>query len=310
MPIDSEAGGMTPLHKLVPPIREAVERREAARRLAEQKISARVERLLSEGWAPSEADCQRCLRLRGDAEPGTPGTIEIDIDGAPAHAPCPRNRPGCRLDAVQLEREAARRQQAAQAAMAREREWLASVGVGERYWDATREGLREPTVICEYLDAIEEQVAAGRGLVLLGGLGVGKSAALALIAREAYRHGPIPTWMTTVTRLIRHLLRGAEMVVKRDRFGVESTDDPKTRALLLLDEFGAAYESDYAMAAFEDYVGWRYDQKLATCVAGNLTPDDIRGNPHYARMVDRWRETCRVVVIPGRSRRQGLEEAP
>lgn len=89
----------------------------------------------------------------------------------------------------------------------------------------------------------------------------------------------------------------------RDAMGEATEEDPRLRPLLLLDEFGAAYESDYAMAALEDYIGWRYDNRLATCVAGNLTPEQLRENPHYSRMVDRWRETCRVVVIGGESMR-------
>ena len=192
-------------------------------------------------------------------------------------------------------------------------EWLERCGVGERYWDVTRERLREPEQIVAYLDALDERVPAGDGLLLLGPVGVGKTGALALIAREA--EGKVPgAWYTTTSRLISHLLRGTEMrrewIYTDDGYGAlsgrEEDVDPKVWALLLLDEFGAAYESDYAMAAFEDYLGWRYDRKLATCVAANLTLDAVRDNPHYARMVDRWRETSRVVVIGGKSRRTEL----
>lgn len=189
--------------------------------------------------------------------------------------------------------------------------WLTRCGVGERYWNATRERLREPEAVLAYLDSLPERVSAGRGLVLLGGVGVGKTAALALLAREAEGHIS-GAWYTTVTRLMAHLLRGTEMrlewVPRRgpgpyDNYAREEAVDPKCWPLLLLDEFGAAYESDYAMAAFEDYLGWRYDHRLATCVAANLTPAQIRQNQHYARMVDRWRETCEVVVIGGPSQR-------
>ena len=154
-------------------------------------------------------------------------------------------------------------------------------------------------------------MASGQGLVLLGPIGVGKTATLALIASES-RDAAAAAWYTTVTRLIHHVLRQTEMrtewVYHDAEYNLPKGElrqvDPKGWPLLLLDEFGAAYESDYAMAAFEDYLGWRYDHKLATCVAGNLTLDQIRANPHYARMVDRWRETCRVVVIGGESMRE------
>lgn len=194
-------------------------------------------------------------------------------------------------------------------------QWLERCGVGARYWDACRERLREPQVICAYLDELEERVKDGRGLLLLGPIGVGKTAALALIARDAQGKTP-GAWYVTVTRLIGHLLRQTElrreMVYRRAEYnlpkGREEVVDPKLWPLLLLDEFGAAYESDYAMAALEDYLGWRYDHKLATCVASNLTPEQIRRNPHYARLVDRWRETCDVVVIGGPSQRRATGE--
>ena len=185
--------------------------------------------------------------------------------------------------------------------------WLEECGIGKRYWGVTRERLREPAVIVSYLDDLAGQVTQGRGLVLLGTIGVGKTAALALVAKESEGLCRGGVWYVTVTRLISHLLRGTEMITRYNDFGIDRGQpyqvEPKEFPLLLLDEFGAAYESDYAMAAFEDYMGWRYDEKLATCVAANLTPEDIRENLHYARMVDRWRETCRVVVIGGESMR-------
>ena len=188
-------------------------------------------------------------------------------------------------------------------------EWLSRCGIGARYWDATRERLREPGPIVAYLDNLPDDVRDGRGLLLLGPVGTGKTAALALIAREAQDRltGWTPVWYCTTSRLISHLLRGTEMMRFQDTTsgrGEPYEVDPKDATLLLLDEFGAAYESDYAMAAFEDYLGLRYDQRLATCVAANLTPEQIKAKPHYARMVDRWKETCRVVVIGGVSMRQ------
>lgn len=187
-------------------------------------------------------------------------------------------------------------------------EWLSRCGIGARYWGSTRERLRESELIPGYLDNLEAEVRNGRGLLLLGPVGVGKTAALALIAREAEGkiHGWVPVWYCTTSRLMSHLLRSTEMIRRQDTEsgrGELYEVDPKDATLLLLDEFGAAYESEYAMAAFEDYLGWRYDQKLATCVAANLTPDQIRAKPHYARMADRWRETCRVVLIEGASMR-------
>ena len=189
--------------------------------------------------------------------------------------------------------------------------WLTRCGVGERYWEMERERLREPDLVVPYLAELAPNVEAGRGLLLIGPVGVGKTATLAMVAEEALAQGITGAWYTTATRMITHLLRGTEMrtewVYTDDGYGAREGKqvdiDPRHWPLLLLDEFGSAYESEYAIAAFEDYLGYRHDRRLATCVATNLTAEQIRANDHYARLVDRWRETCVVVGIGGESMR-------
>jgi DNA replication protein DnaC len=215
-------------------------------------------------------------------------------DGPGGWGHCPRQTEECRLG-VQIRADRLRSEQAATEI------WLRECGVGERYWQASRGRLTEPAEVMAYLDEIGARVEQGRGLVLLGPTGVGKTAALALIAREA-RGRVTSVCYTTVGRLMPAVLRALrENADKTAPYPASLWGDAR---LLLLDEFGAAYESDYAMAGFEDFMGWRYDHRLATCVAGNLTPEQIRENPHYARMVDRWRETCVVVAIGGESQRK------
>lgn len=189
--------------------------------------------------------------------------------------------------------------------------WMMQCGVGERYWDSSDDRLRESTEIIAYMEQLPENIRQGRGLLILGPLGVGKTSALALIARSCYQSG-YKCWYTTVTKLIQHLLRASGMKTVQQAYGMERGQpyqvDPKIWPLLLLDEFGSAYENPYAMAAFEDYIGWRYDHKLATCVAANLTAQALRENAHYARMVDRWRETSTVIQVGGKSMRRDQSE--
>lgn len=301
MPTD----GMTKAGDLL----ERIEERRAATLRREQRSSERLAALTSEGWLPSDDDCAACLqRPEHKAPVGRPGRVLVQLpppDG-PTYAPCAHLRPDCPLLGAQREEAKERQEAARQQALAAEREWLREIGIGRRYLGAERGRLREPVEIGAYLDALAGAVEAGQGLVLLGPLGVGKTAALSVVARHAYAVGVRSAWYTTMTRLMRHILRGTEMIERRDRVGCVTQEDPAKRRLLLLDEFGAAYESDYAMATFEDYMGWRYDEQLATCVAANLTPDQIRSSPHYARMLDRWRETCAVIVIGGESQRRPL----
>ena len=270
----------------------------------QQETSRKLAELTSDpNWKP---DCDPCVKERGavldGGGQGVEGRVGVRLDdGREAWALCPRYSDDCLLGQVQ-------RQQRERREAVETRQWLRECGVGERYWRVTKERLPERALMESYLDNLGENVQEGRGVVLLGAVGVGKTAALALIAREAQgcRRAASLVRYTTVSRLMSQVLARLRA---GGEYGGPSDDDAVGSAckLLLLDEFGAAYEHDYAMAAFEDYLGWRYDRKLATCVAGNLTPGQIRENPHYARMVDRWRETSEVIVMGGESQRKREE---
>lgn len=272
------------------PILERIQQRGEERRQQQQRISEKVAEFASDhAWAPAEQDCSTCSSSNYLME-DMPGRFPFEFEGEIVMATCPRQSEDCPLGLARAKEKARKEQRS-------EEQWLQRVQIGLRYWDVSRERMRLKDDILPYLDDLKNNIREGMGLVLLGPVGVGKTGTLSLIGKEARATG-YSAWYTTVTRLMRSLL-------EKDRKDDDDPDyfDPKRSRLLLLDEFGAAYESDYAMAAFEDYIGWRYDNKLATCVAGNVTPDQLLENQHYIRMVDRWRETCIVLKIVGDSMR-------
>ena len=218
--------------------------------------------------------------------PARRGLIKVDIgEGNFATASCPRYSGECRTGKI-VEAIIARRTQR------EKKQWLNAVDIPEKHRKVTRDGIttsREE--ICEYLD--HWPVYDGHGIVLLGPKGTGKSGTLALIALEAFERGmsPYNAHFTTVTRLMFALCSRKEEAYWKGQ-------------LLLLDELGASFDSDYAFAIFEDYLNWRYERELTTCIGANLTPEQVQANERYSRIVDRWRETCDVVVMAGKSRRQ------
>jgi DNA replication protein DnaC len=224
--------------------------------------------------------------------------VKVDIgDGErPDFIPCPLRGDNCALEVMLREMYAAYWKE--QERINRQ-SWLKASGIGERYWQATREGIRESAdVICDYLDHISERLNAGEGLILAGPTGTGKSAVMSLIVKACYGHARSCKYIT-VSRLMR-------LLVDRSRSHSDDSDESEypNWSLLLIDEFGAAYEHDYVFSAFEDYLGWRYDNKLATCIATNLGPAQLKESPNYERILDRWRETCDVIVMGGKSLRQ------
>jgi DNA replication protein DnaC len=223
---------------------------------------------------------------------GPGGFIAAEFNGETFKFDCPRAHRDCRAVKYLIA------QRALEESFKR-RAWLNTVGIGEKHWKVTREGIRESKeTICAFLDNLRGEVDAGRGIVLVGPRGTGKSGTLALIGLTAYRDkcNEKQARFTTTTFLMMQLCAKKEEAYWPGH-------------LLLLDEFGAAYESDYAFALFEDYLNWRYERNLSTCVAANLTKEQLTKNPFYSRIVDRWRETNKMVVMAGNSMRQPHTEA-
>jgi DNA replication protein DnaC len=181
----------------------------------------------------------------------------------------------------------------------RRSEWLQKIGLGRRYWECDRENMAGDP-LGAYLEFLRTNAKNGRGVVLIGPPGTGKTGALAVIAKAAHSAG-MP-WehvrYQTQVMLMQELGRRA----KGERWEGDRAYSDWDK-LLLLDEFGAAYESDWWYSLLEEYLSWRYDQVLPTCVATNLTVKALQETARYARVVDRWRETCDTIIMAGASLR-------
>jgi DNA replication protein DnaC len=213
-------------------------------------------------------------------------------EGNLATASCPRYSRDC-ATGQKVEAIIARRIQR------EKKQWLDAVDIPEKHRKATKAGiLVSAAEILDYLD--RWPVTEGHGLVVVGPKGTGKSGTLALVGLEAYARGmaAMDAHFTSLTRLMFALCAKKEEAYWPGR-------------LLLLDELGQAYESDFAFAIFEDYLNWRYERNLTTCVAANLLAEHNPDFPDvgsledrkYSRIVDRWRENSDVLVMAGKSRR-------
>lgn len=267
-----------------------------------KKRSELLVKLISDpAWQPPCVDCrtenENCFKPEGymaDDYPARHGLIRLEDGEGYLHlVNCPLYSRDCatgrKVEAIisrRIERQ--------------KNQWLNQVDIPEKHRKATKSGIMVSAAeILDYLD--RWPVAEGHGLVVVGPKGTGKSGTLALVGLEAYARGmtAIDVHFTTLTRLMFALCSKKEEAYWPGR-------------LLLLDELGQAYESDFAFAIFEDYLNWRYERNLTTCVAANLLAKHNPDFPNvgsleddkYARIADRWRETCDVVVMAGRSRRQ------
>lgn len=141
----------------------------------------------------------------------------------------------------------------------------------ENYWRAEWASCTES--IMSYVDGIDTNLHNGRGLILIGGHGVGKTFAAAALLKEALR----------CTR--RCMFMWAPDVVNAYKPGAPMYDDDYTlveamesRVLLVIDDLGNEYrgaQSGFAEQHIVNLYRSRCSRKRATILTTNLKLDEI-----------------------------------
>jgi len=182
--------------------------------------------------------------------------------------------------------------------------WLLERGIGSRYhrMEIARVEQSARAMVAGYIENLGDHVREGRGILICGELGVGKTAILSLIAGRAFELNIDTRFCYAYDLHDSFFQRRAE-----DQANLYSWQRCR---VLLLDEFGAAYENEFAASEVEGFVEKRQAAKLATCVASNLSAKAIRADTRWARVWDRWRSTCWTIEIVGESKREPLEGKP
>lgn len=147
----------------------------------------------------------------------------------------------------------------------------------------------------EHWDKVKEK---GAGLLLLGGVGTGKSFMAACIANALMEHR-VPVLYTSFGKLIR---------------AVTNYTDDKNRYLqslnrfdlLVLDDLGAERQSSFAMEQVFEVIDGRVKAGLPMIVSTNLTLPELSrpSDMGYARIYDRILSVCVPLLFSGPSRRK------
>jgi DNA replication protein DnaC len=197
-------------------------------------------------------------------------------------------------------------------------------------WLVTEQPLVYPS-IRRYLENIERAVKVGRGLILAGGRGTGKTSTLALIAEAAHRTltvheeqqliyheiekdikkyrtvyilRSIQTQYERMTRLAPFLSRftyGADAQREQDsRFNLL-----QTVPFLLIDELGLGEFRNDAESLFFEIIESRIEAALPTCFAMNGTIDELHStaNSTMLRLLDKLKPGSIYLQYAGESRR-------
>lgn len=213
------------------------------------------------------------------------------------------------LSAAREAEEAAAEPKPAEARLAREK-WLAGVGFGPQYWAATWEQVPKAlaSALHRYCDEMAARLAGGQGLMIGGGMGVGKTQALSLVALAARDVRFQPPGEPLPRQPVVRYVFGPRLYAawfRRTQEEPALVVDASRADLLLLDDFDRIHlppeSGDWIAGRVEQLAETRYAWQLATIVT--LNNEAPLGDPRLQRTLDRWCETMTRVVVAGPTRR-------
>lgn len=150
--------------------------------------------------------------------------------------------------------------------------------------------------IKKYIESLGKNIEQGRGLILRGNNGTGKTTYAVAIAKVAISM----KYSTTFIAM-------ASMV---DVFQNGNRDEKaalncllKRVSLLILDDLGFEYDQDWIRAKIQALINERYNEMKATIFTTNLVANGAIGERYGRSIMDRLQETCGIVNFKGYSYR-------
>lgn len=167
-------------------------------------------------------------------------------------------------------------------------------------WNFEKDDQKNPKLTAamkNYVKQFTEFKAEGKGLLLYGTCGTGKTFFAACIANALLDEG-YTVQMTNFARLTNQLQGTFEKQ--------EIIDELNRKSLVIIDDLGAERKSEYMQEQVFNIIDARYRSGLPLIITTNLTADEIKKPQEigYARIYDRILEKCIPVAVEGTSRRR------
>ena len=186
----------------------------------------------------------------------------------------------------------------------------AAVGIPKRYYDMDFDWLRKHgsfpkenaeayAVVKEYSHNLKENLESGKGLILRGPAGTGKTSIAVSLLKEAMRLGK-GCLMISMPNLLDNMLT----LSKGDNVAYLSYEQKlRNIPLLLLDDFGAEYsKSDWVVSKVESVIIDRYNRMKPIILTTNYSETWTEKN-YSQRVYDRLRGEYAVAIFNGESHR-------
>lgn len=205
----------------------------------------------------------------------------------------------CRCEVEKREREEAERKRIEFEKRVREMRKFGFPEAEMQNWNFENDDGESSQIISiarKYVENFSKMLEDGKGLLLFGTVGNGKTFASACIANALIDKG-YPCMMTRFSDIAKGIFDG--------KF---TCHDFNKYALLVLDDLAAERKTEYMQEIVFDVIDSRYRAGLPLIVTSNLTADAIK-NPAdiaYQRIFSRLLEMCVPIEVKGEDRRRKI----
>jgi DNA replication protein DnaC len=156
----------------------------------------------------------------------------------------------------------------------------------------------------DYTGRIDEHLAAGRGLWLMGPPGTGKTTLAMLVSKAASDAGH-----SVAIYSLPRLLNEIRDTHRAERSHVQLLDRLVAVDLLHVDDVGAERTTDWVLEELYSIVNARYEEQRAMLITTNIMDRDKLCEQITPRTVSRLTEMCDELPVLGHDRRMDLRSA-
>lgn len=171
---------------------------------------------------------------------------------------------------------------------------LERAGFAARYHHPDPDRIPARSVVEEYLRDLQANIKAGKGVMLTGDVGVGKTFALAYMARRMLAEN-IGVWKVHMSDLV---------IALNDRQTQRQTVERCLKVqVLMLDDWGASGMPPWVLDIMDGIVESRNGRLAPFGISTNLNPAQMKKDPQTRRIVDRWGESTHLIQMGNRGQR-------